>query len=299
MKLSIIILNYNCKEKISQCLADVKNLKIENADYEVIVVDNNSTDGSPETIKLNGSWMKLIQNDQNLGFAKANNRGLKLARGEYVLFLNPDTEIPQGTIETMLEFMTNYITVGAATCRVELADHRLDPACHRGFPTPWASLCYFLKLEKLFPKRKIFGQYHMTWCNLAEIHEIDTPSGCFFLVRRSILEKVGAFDEDYFLYGEDVDLSFRIKQAGYKIFYNPKVKIIHYKGISSGIKKDTAGISNADKMTRQKAIHSFYQAMRLFYKKHYTRRYPFFIKWFTFLAIYLLERRSLVLKRIS
>jgi GT2 family glycosyltransferase len=298
MKLSIIILNFNCKAKILSCLAGIKNLKIENGDYEIIVVDNHSTDGSPEMIKFNAPWVKLLQNDQNLGFAKGNNKGLRLAQGRYILFLNPDTEIPQGTIEMMLELMVNNPEVGLVTCRVELSDQRLDPACHRGFPTPWASLCYFLKLERLFPKSKIFGQYHMTWCQLNEPHEIDAPSGCFFLVRRSVLEKVGSFDEDYFLYGEDVDLAYRIKQAGFKILFYPKVKIIHYKGISSGIKANTSKISKAKEDTKNLAINAFHDAMWLFYRKHLQKNYPFFVGWLVYLGIWFKRQSSLLSKRV-
>lgn len=298
MKLSVIIVNYNCHDKILGCLESLKNLRNKNSDYEVIVVDNHSTDKSPEMIKVNASWVKLIQNDSNLGFAKGNNKGLRLAQGKYILFLNPDTEIPQGAIETMLEFMENNPETGASTCRVELADQRLDPACHRGFPTPWASFSYFFKLERLFPKSKTFGKYHMTWCQLDEPHEIDSPSGCFFLVRKSVLDKVGSFDEDYFLYGEDVDLAYRIKQAGFKILFYPKVKIIHYKGVSSGIKVTTSKVSKAKKDTRSLAVNAFYDAMWLFYQKHLRKKYPFFIGWLVYLGIWIKHRLSLLSQRV-
>jgi GT2 family glycosyltransferase len=298
MKLSIIIVNYNSGEFLSSCLASLREFIALSNDKEVFVVDNNSNDGSPSKVTRDFPWVKLIINHTNLGFAKANNQALRLAKGEYVLLLNPDTEVPADTLPKVLEFMEKREEIAALTCRVELGDGSLDPACHRGFPTPWASFCYFTGLEKLFPKSRLFGKYHMTWCDLEKPHEIDSPSGCFFLIRRKILEEVGFLDEDYFLYGEDMDLAFRIKEKGFKIFFYPEAKIIHYKGISSGVKKATAHLTTATAETRRLAIKSFFRANRLFYQKHLAHRYPFIINWFTYLGIWLLEKKSLLGKRI-
>lgn len=298
MKLSIIIVNYNCGKFLLPLLNSLKVLWEKRKDFEVFVVDNYSTDGSKEAVAQNFPWVELIANEKNLGFSRGNNQALKRAKGEYLLLLNPDTEVPPETLEKVLKFMDERKDVGGLTCRVELKDGSLDPACHRGFPTPWASISYFLGLERLFPKSKIFGRYHITWADKTKPHEIDSPSGCFFLMRKKVLEEIGYFDEDYFLYGEDVDLAFRMKKNGFKIFFYPEVKIIHYKGVSSGVKKSSAKITTADDRTRKLAIRSFYRANWLFYQKHFAHRFPFFLNWFFRFGIWLLEKKSLLLKRI-
>ncbi len=296
MKLSIIIVNYNCGRLLIPLLKQL--FQVKDIDLELFVVDNNSTDGSVEAIAKDFPSVKLLANKENIGFAKANNQVLRLANGEYILFLNPDTEVPPETLSKVLRFIEGRGDIAALTCRVELKDGSLDKACHRGFPTPWASISYFLGLEKIFPKSKIFARYHMGWEDLTKPHEIDSPSGCFFLARKKVLDEVGGFDEDYFLYGEDVDLSFRIREKGYKIFFYPEAKIIHYKGVSSGVKISSMGISAATKKTRDLAIRSFYSANRLFFKKHLAKRYPFFVNWLVSLGSWLLEKKSKIFQRI-
>ncbi|MCX7785258.1 MAG: glycosyltransferase family 2 protein [candidate division WOR-3 bacterium] len=296
-KLSIIIVNYNTKDLVLQCLNSVANLSI-NTDYEVFVVDNNSSDGSAQTIKALMPWVNLIENHENLGFAKANNQAIKLARGEYILLLNPDTKNVERAIEKTLEFIENHSEIDAITCRVELANGELDWACHRGFPTPWASFSYFVGLEKIFPKSKLFGQYHLTYLSLDKPHEIEVPSGCFFMVRRKVVEKVGLLDESYFMYGEDVDWAYRIKKAGGKIYFYPDAKIIHYKGCSSGIKKETQEKTFINKTTKINAVNYFYDAMKIFYNKHYKTKYPFFINWLVYLGIEIKRGVSLIRLRV-
>ncbi len=296
-KLSIIILNYNTKELTIRCLASIADIG-KRSDCEVFVVDNASQDDSVSAIKTLIPWAKIIENKQNLGFARANNQAIKLAKGEFILLLNSDTENTAGAIEKTLEFIENHKEIDVVTCRVELESGKIDPACHRGFPTPWASFCYFTKLDRIFPKSKLFGQYHLTYKPLSQSHEIDSPSGCFYLVRRSIIEKVGLLDEDYFFYGEDVDWSYRIKKNGGKIYYYPYAKVIHHKGISSGIKKETQQKTKASKDTKIKSINYFYDAMKTFYIKHYQKKYPFFISWLIFSAIAIKKNISLWRLRI-
>jgi GT2 family glycosyltransferase len=167
--------------------------------------------------------------------------------------------------------------VGAATCKVILSNGKVDLTAHRGFPTPWASFrYYFLKDDSL---------YHQSKKNMDKPHEVDAISGSFFLTRKSVLNDVGYFDEDYFMYAEDIDLCFRIKSAGYKVMYVPKVSIIHHKGISSGLKKHSQHISTADLETKKRAMNAFYKTMKIFYKKHLERKYPFFINWLIYLGI--------------
>lgn len=291
-KLSIIILSYNTDNQTLRCLNSISELGM-HSDCEVFVVDNASVDDSVPMIKSLMPWVKLIENKENRGFSRANNQAMRLAQGEFILLLNSDTENISEAIEKTLGFIVKHPEIDAATCRVELENGQLDQACHRGFPTPWASLCYFMKIDKLFPKSKLFGQYHLTYKLLSEPHEIDSPSGCFFLVRRSVINKVGLLDETYFFFGEDVDWAYRIKQAGGKIYFYPDAKIIHYKGISSGIKKETSMKTKASVEIKRKSINYFYDAMKIFYSKYNKKKYPFFITWLVYAGIAIKRNMSL------
>jgi hypothetical protein len=253
-------------------------------------VDNASTDGSRELVKRNFPQIKLIANDRNLGFAAANNRGLRQTRGEYLLLLNSDTQVEPDTLKIMVDFMEANQGFGAATCRVVLPDGRLDPASHRGMPTPWAALTYFTKLEKLFPKSRLFGQYHQGWKNLKATHEVDVISGAFFLVRRQVIEKVGMFDEGYFMYGEDVDWCMRIRKADYKIAFVSSTKINHVKG-QSGRAKEARDIRDQNE-SKKLSNHYFWETMKLFYQKHYRKRYPRLLMWLIFHVINWKIRRT-------
>lgn len=289
--LSIIIVNFNTKEFLKRCLESLRQSLLGNSKVEIIVVDNASTDGSVQYFNV---WkqndIKVIRNKENLGFAKANNRGIKKASGRYILFLNPDTIVPENTIKTMIDFMEANPKVGAATCRVELTDGRLDQACHRGFPTPWNAFCYFSGLEKLFPKSKFFAGYSLTYLPLDKIHEIDSGCGAFLLVRRQAGEEVNWLDEDYFWYGEDLDFCYRLKQRGWKIMFVPTVKIIHWKGVASGILKHSQKISLASGQTRIKAAKASTKVMRIFFQKHYKNKYPKIVYCLSMVGIFLLEK---------
>jgi GT2 family glycosyltransferase len=283
-KLSIIILSYNTKSQTLDCLESISYIG-NRTENEVLVVDNASSDSSAEAIETKTPWVKLIKNTENLGFAKANNQAIQQAYGAYILLLNSDTKDIDRAIEKTVKFLDNNLLVDAVTCRVELGNRELDQASHRGFPTPWASLCYFAKLDKIFPKSKLFGQYHLTYKSFSEPHEIDSPSGCFFLIRRSVIDKIGLLDETYFFFGEDVDWSYRIKQACGKIYFYPDAKIIHYKGVSSGIKKETSAKTQASVEIKRKSVNYFYDAMKIFYRKYYKKKYPFFINWLVYAGI--------------
>lgn len=276
-KLSIIIPSYNTKEITKGCLKSIwKNLReTDFLETEIIVVDNGSTDGTAETLrkiksdmvnklKIKNVELKIILNKENLGFSKANSQGLKLSIGEYILFINSDVLIRKMDFNKLLNYLDRNQQIGVLTIKVVLPNGEIDPACHRGFPALWRSFCYFLGLERIFGYfpvlNRIFGGYHLTHLNLDDIHEIDSPSGAFYLTRRELLDKVGGFDEDFFMYGEDLDLSFRIKKLGYKIIYYPFFSIIHLK-YSSGLKKNNHEAN--------KAKSHFYEAMKIFYKKHY------------------------------
>lgn len=273
--LTISIVNYNAGEYLLKTLKSVGQI-LDEAEIEVYVVDNASTDGSIEEAQKLFPKFRYLMSRENLGFGKAHNRVLKQLQTEYVLLLNPDTEIKKGVLKTMVAFMEQDSSVGAATCRVVLPDGSLDWAAHRGFPTPLASLLYFLGFNVL---------YHLTSRNMSKAHQVDAISGSFFLTRKEVLDKVGIFDEDYFMYAEDLDLCFRIKQARYQVMYVPEVKILHHKGISSGLKRHSQDISTATFETRRRSLDNFYQTMQVFYNKHYQAKYPFFINWLVYLGI--------------
>lgn len=289
MKLSVIIVNYNTYSLTKQTIYSVIK-RNHNFDYEIILVDNASTDGSIE--QLQNTFKELILNKRlnihinssNLGFAKANNIGMRLAKGQYILLLNSDTEIKDDCLEKCLRKISEDITIGALGCKVMLADNKLDHACKRGFPTPKASLYYFLKLHKRDPLK--YGEYNASYLNEDEVGEVDSLTGAFMLMPKDIVNKIGGLDEEFFMYGEDIDLCYRIKESGYKVLYYPKAKIIHYKGGSS-------------KKKRTKVIYDFHNAMWIFYKKHYFKQYNIAVSFLVYLGIrikYLLEISKNALK---
>lgn len=263
MKLSIIIVNYNTYDLTYQTIMSVVTKK-HLFEYELILVDNASSDGSIEALEVSlkdeieNNLVQIIKNTANLGFAKANNIGIRKAKGEYILLLNSDTEVEEGCLEGCLEQMEKDDQIGALGCKVVLANGTLDHACKRGFPTPKASLYYFLKLDRKNPMK--YGQYDALYLGEDEVGEVDVLTGAFMLMPRRVLDKVGFLDEVFFMYGEDIDLCFRIKEGGYRILYYPKEKITHYKGGSS-------------KRRRHKVIYDFHEAMWIFYKKHYYKQY--------------------------
>jgi GT2 family glycosyltransferase len=273
--LSIIIVSYNTEKFLKECIDSLLECISKKIRYEIIVVDNASSDNSAESLRKHFPQIKLIVNKKNVGFSKANNQGVK-ASGEcrYVLFLNSDTLMQKNTIEKMIKFMDTHKNAGASTCRLIMPNGKIDDASHRGFPTPWNSLSHFCGLEKLFPKNKFFSGYSLGWMNLEKIHEIDALAGAFMLVRRNAGEEAKWWDEDYFFYGEDIDFCFMLKQKGWKIYYVPDVFITHYKGISGGIKKISKEVTTASEETKKYVTKCRFNAMRIFYKKHYAQKYP-------------------------
>ena len=291
--LSIIIVNFNTKNLLRDCLNSIKRSEI-NYSLEIIVVDNKSKDNSSLMVKKEFKEVTLIENNDNLGFSKANNKAVKKAHGRYILLLNPDTIVPKDTLQVMMDFMKKNKKVGAATCKIELTDGSLDQASHRGFPTVWNSFTYFSGLEKLFPKVKLFSGYSLGYLSKSITHEIDSACGAFLIIRREAGEEVDWLDEDYFWYGEDLDFCYRLKQKGWQIMFVPQVKIIHYKGAASGIKKHSQKISMADGKIKEKAIRASTEVMHIFFRKHYQNKYPKFIYKITILGIKFLEKIRLL-----
>lgn len=282
MKLSIIIVNYNTYNLTKQTIESV--IKKEHSfEYEILLVDNASRDGSIEKLQetfnyiISKKILKIFINTSNLGFAKANNIGIRAASGEYILLLNSDTVVNNDCLEQCILEMDANSNLGALGCKVILPNGSLDHACKRGFPSPKASLYYLLKLHKINPLK--FGQYDALHLGEDEVGEVDSLMGAFMLMPMRVLKKVGLLDEDFFMYGEDIDLCYRIKEGGYNILYFPKAKITHHKGGSS-------------KKRKTKVIYDFHEAMWIFYKKHYYKKYNFLITSLVFIGIwakYLLE----------
>ena len=272
MKLTVVIVNYNVKHFLEQCLYSVEKA-IENISAEVYVVDNNSVDGSNGMLIHKFPWVKLIANKKNLGFSKANNQAMRLAQGEYVLLLNPDTVVEEDTFEKVIEFMDVNPEAGGLGVKMIDGKGKFLPESKRGLPTPWVAFHKIFGLSAIFKKSKTFGKYHLSYLSNNEIHEVDVLAGAFMLMRKSALDKVGLLDEDYFMYGEDIDLSYRITKGGYKNFYFPETTIIHYKGEST--KKGSLNY-----------VRMFYNAMIIFARKHFSKQYAGLFSFFIHFAIY-------------
>lgn len=235
MDLSIIIVNYNTSDLTIQAIKSIYQSHTKYS-YEIFVVDNASSDHSVKLIEREFSDINMIINNKNVGFSRANNQAIKKAIGKYILLLNSDTVIKHDTIEIMLDFMNRETTVGASGCKVVLPDGSLDKACRRGFPTPSASFYYMSGLSRVFPKSVKFNQYHLSYLDENEANPIDCLVGAFMLVRKDVVDEVGLLDETFFMYGEDIDWCYRIKEVGWDIYYYPLTSIVHLKGGSTNKK---------------------------------------------------------------
>lgn len=287
MELSVIIVNYNVKHFLEQCLHSVFNAS-KNRAVEVFVVDNNSVDGSAQLVKEKFPQVQLIKNKQNVGFSSANNQAIKKAKGKYILLLNPDTVVEEDTFSKITGFMDEHPEAGGLGVKMIDGKGNFLPESKRGLPTPWVAFCKMFGLSKLFPKSKKFGHYHLSYLDENEIHDVEVLAGAFMLLRKEVLDKTGLLDETFFMYGEDIDLSYRITQAGYKNYYFPDTTIIHYKGEST--KKGSLNY-----------VKVFYNAMIIFARKHFSGGLANALSFFIHLAIYFrafLSVFSRVLNRI-
>lgn len=254
MDLSVIIVNYNVKEFIQNLIQSIYKAA-SSITYEIIIVDNASTDGSVEFLREKFPEIKIIANKSNLGFSKANNQGLKIAKGEYLILLNPDTLVREDTFTTMIDFFRNNPQAGLTGCKILNPDGTLQLACRRSFPGPWTSFCKVTGLSSLFPNSRLFARYNLTYLDENQTYEVDAISGSFMMFRREVYEKIGGLDEQFFMYGEDLDFCYRVQKSGYKIYYVHTTQIIHYKGEST-------------KRSSLDENRIFYNAMHLFVKKH-------------------------------
>jgi len=258
MKLSIVIVNYNVKHFLDQCLTSVRRA-IEGIEAEVWVVDNNSVDGSVRLVKEKFPEIRLIDNKDNVGFSRANNQAIRESQGEYVLLLNPDTIVEDDTFSKIIAFMDAHPEAGGLGVKMIDGKGNFLPESKRGLPTPDVAFYKIFGLSRFFPGSRTFGKYHLGYLDKDEINEVDILSGAFMFMRREALDKTGLLDEDFFMYGEDIDLSYRIIKAGYKNFYFPETRIIHYKGEST--KKSSVNY-----------VFVFYRAMAIFAGKHFSQK---------------------------
>lgn len=297
IELSIIIVSFNTEKLLKQCIEAIKSSNAFSSSWELIVVDNASTDNTVFMLKGSFPDVVVISLAENIGFAAANNRGVAKTSGDFILFLNPDAIVEKNTINEISSFMESDKKVGVATSKLVLPNGSMDDACHRGFPTPWNALCYFTGLTHLFPGSKLLSGYTLSYLPKDKVHEVDSVSGAFMMVRRETGEQIGWWDEDYFWYGDDLDLCYRAKKNGWRVMYIPQVKTLHYKGISSGIKKHSNHLSNADLATKIKATNARFDVMKIFYQKHYEKKYPSLVKKLVLLGVEL--KRKIALRSLE
>ena len=274
-ELSIVILSFNTKKLLRECLVSLEKVKNE-ANFEIIVVDNSSSDGSADMVKRVFPNVKLIKNTKNLGFAAGNNSAQSFCKGELVLFLNSDTLVKKNTLKQTVKYINKKKKTGAVTCKIILPDGSLDKDARRSFPTPWVALTHFSGLDRLFPKSKTLSKYWYGYMSPDQVHEVDVLQGAYFMTRKEILDDIGWFDEDYFLDGEDIDLCWRIKKNGWKVTYYPKVSIVHVKKASK---------KNSNNQDRQIVISAGVESMEIFYKKNMYSEYPMILNYLIIFSI--------------
>ena len=246
MKLSVVIVSYNVRDYLENCLQSVSRA-LEGIEGEVFVVDNHSDDDSVEAVRAQYPWVRLIENQENMGFSRANNIAIREARGEYVLLLNPDTIVEEATLREVLRFMEEHPKAGGAGVMMHNADGSLAPESRRALPTPWVSCLKMLGFTK---------RYYMSHLPWDQPGRIEVISGAFCFLRKKALDEVGLLDEDFFMYGEDIDLSYRLMKGGWENWYLP-YPITHFKGKST-------------QKSDYRYVHIFYKAMLIFFRKHYS-----------------------------
>lgn len=280
MQLSVIIVNYNVKYFLEQCLHSVQKA-VKNIDSEVFVVDNNSVDGSCDMLREKFAEIQLIENKNNVGFSRANNQAIQVASGKYVLLLNPDTLVEEDTFEKIIRFMDTHPDAGGLGVKMIDGAGRFLPESKRALPTPAVAFFKIFGLSRLFPKSRTFGRYHLGYLDNNKTHQVEILSGAFMLLRHTVLKKIGLLDESFFMYGEDIDLSYRIIKAGYTNYYFPETTIIHYKGEST--KKGSINY-----------VIVFYNAMLIFAQKHFSHKHAKLFSFLIKLAIYFRATLSII-----
>jgi hypothetical protein len=269
--LTIVILSYNVRPLLADCLKSLEKAKKRNDNWQVIVVDNKSSDDSVEYLRKHFPKVRLMENDRNSGFSAGNNIALRKVTTPYTLLLNPDTFVYPDTIQTVLSYVHTHPEVGAATCRVELPDGSLDYSCHRKFPDPWNSFLYLFS-----GSLKRYSSYSDNSTG-TKIHEIDALTGAFALIRTKAGKSLQWLDEDYYWNGEDLDFCYRLKESNWKVVYLPAVKITHFKGSSSGLWH--TGKFKVNRANKIRSVNAGIDAMQIFYSKHLASKYPVLVNW--------------------
>jgi GT2 family glycosyltransferase len=298
--LSVVLVNFHTPELTLNCIESLSKTYHNNKiDLQLVLVEVQGEDDFVGQVRRKYPWVIVEETEENYGFGGNNNLALPYATGRYILFLNSDTEVPEETLPEMVEFFGHHPDVAAATCYLELKSGGMDPDCHRGLPYPWSSFTYFTGLENLFPRSRVFGQYHKFYLPLDKVHQIEACCGAFLMLRRSVLEDLVEgeecgrpqfWDEKFFFYGEDLDVCKRLKDKDYKLFFYPHVKVYHYKGASSGIRKESAKITKASLETRVRVLSASAEAMKLYFKKHYKDKYPHPVYWLVMQGINILQK---------
>ncbi len=282
MKLSVIIVNYNVIYFLEQCLHSVMKAG-QGIEMEVFVVDNNSVDGSVPMVKEKFPAVELISNNDNKGFSKANNQAIRESSGEFVLLLNPDTVVEEDTFVKILDFMDTHDDAGGLGVKMLDGKGRFLAESKRGLPTPKVAFYKIFGFSKLFPRSKTFGKYHLGYLDKEKVHKVEILAGAFMLLRKSVLDEIGLLDEAFFMYGEDIDLSYRIIKAGYQNYYFPETRIIHYKGEST--KKSSVNY-----------VFVFYNAMVIFARKHFSKKNARLLSFLINMAVYLRAAIALTMR---
>jgi N-acetylglucosaminyl-diphospho-decaprenol L-rhamnosyltransferase len=278
LDLAVVIVNYNTRDLLRTCLTSIFE-SVGDFRFEVCVVDNASGDGSPDMVRVEFPQVSLIAGQENRGFAAANNSGLRhygfgrsgSTGARYALLLNPDTKLPANGLQRMVQFMDHSADVGVAGPKLVLPDGQLDLACRRSFPSPEVSFYRMVGLSSLFPRHPRFGRYNLTYLDPDQPAEVDSVVGAFMVVRREAVAMVGLLDERYFMYGEDLDWAFRIKAAGWKVYYNPAVTVLHVKRAAS--------------RHNPQAQIEFFRAMEIFYHQYYAVKTSWWLHWLIIGAI--------------
>ena len=259
MDLTIVIVNWRTKDYLRACLESVR-AHPPAREFEIIVVDNGSADGSAEMVRESFDGVTLIENAENIGYAEGNNQGMRESRGEYILLLNPDTEVKPGALDALLKFARAHPDAAAVGCRLMGTDGKVQRSC-RSFPYPLGVLFEYTKLSRLFPRSRFFGAYRMTYFDYAHEAEVDQPMGSCLLISRRAVEDVGMFDKDFPIFFNDVDWCYRAKQTGWKVYFTPDAEVVHH---------GAAGTRQA----KPEMVAESHRALRKFYEKHYRRRLP-------------------------
>lgn len=274
MDVSVCIVNLNAGALLRDSLRSLYE-HTAGLELEVIVVDNGSSDGSPALIRSEFPQVNVIENQGNLGFTRPTNQAMQAAQGDFILLLNPDTLVLPGAVQNLVGFLREYPEVGICGPKILNRDGTLQMPCRRGLARPWNTISYFLGLAALFPKRKFFSGYTMTYLDENTAHAVDGVSGACMLIRRAVIDRIGYFDERYFAYQEDADYCYQAQKAGWQIFYVPSAQIIHYGG------------QGGSRVQPLRSIIEWHRSYYLFYRKNLAKDYFFLINWLYYLAMLL------------